>query len=135
MTRARTCTCGRPICRQNRTGRCASCAQIARNTPELIARRAASLRRRLATEPDLRSRYNAQLDRTRIGAANEYRLRRLRAAKQPAWVPVEFRDLYSALSKAGLTPDEIRSAIDNQIAANARAFARTGKLPQFGEAV
>lgn len=132
--RARSCDCGRPICRQNRSGRCASCAQIARNTPELIARRAASLRRRLATDPALRARYSAELDRTRIGAANEYRLRRLRAAKQPEWVPVEFRDLYSELSKAGLSAAEIRSAIDNQIAVNARAFARSGRLPQHGGA-
>lgn len=132
--RARSCNCGRPICRQNRSGRCASCAQIARNTPELIARRAASLRRRLATDPALRARYSAELDRTRVGATNEYRLRRLRAAKQPEWVPVEFRDLYSELSKRGLSPDEIRAAIDNQVTAHAHAFARTGTLPLCGDA-
>lgn len=74
-------------------------------------------------------RYRDQLDQTRRGAANDYRVRRLRAAKQPDWVPVEFRELYADLSKAGLTPAEIRSAIDNQIEVNARAFARTGMLP------
>lgn len=125
----RQCACLRPICRQNRSGRCASCAQKARNTPELIARRAASYRQRLASDPALRARHIAQLDATRSGPANDYRLRRLRAAKQPDWVPVEFRELYAELSKAGLRPAEIRSAIDNQIEVNARAFARTGMLP------
>jgi hypothetical protein len=131
----RSCDCGRPICRQNRTGRCASCAQIARNTPELIARRAATLRHRLATEPGMLARYRSQLAATRAGAANEYRIRRLRIAKLPDWVPVEFRDLYRELSQAKLAPDEIRAAIDNQIEANARAFARTGKLPQHGASI
>jgi hypothetical protein len=131
----RSCGCGRPICRQNRSGRCASCAQIARNTPELIARRAATLRHRLATEPGMLARYRSQLAATRAGAANEYRIRRLRIAKLPDWVPVEFRDLYRELSRARLSPDEMRTAIDNQIEANARAFARTGRLPQHGRAV
>ncbi|ALJ14240.1 hypothetical protein [Sphingopyxis macrogoltabida] len=130
----RQCACLRPICRQNRSGRCASCAQKARNTPELIARRAATLRHRLATEPGMLARYRDQLDQTRRGPGNEYRLRRLRAAKQPDWVPVEFRELYAELSKAGLAPAEIRSAIDNQFEANARAFARTGALPLCGDA-
>lgn len=130
----RSCDCGRPICRQNRSGRCASCAQIARNTPELIARRAATYRRRLAVDLELRARHIAQLDATRTGVVNEYRLRRLRIAKLPDWVPVEFRALYRELSRARLAPAEIRAAIDNQIAVHARSYERTGKLPQHGAA-
>jgi hypothetical protein len=129
MSAGRHCDCGRPIHRQNRSGRCASCAQRARNSPALVARRAATLRQRLAAEPDLRARYCAQLDMTRSGAANAYRLRRLRAAKQPEWVPVEHRPLFSELRRRGLSHPEIRDAIDGQIAIDARAFARTGRLP------
>lgn len=128
---ARACLCGRPICRQNRSGRCASCAQIARNTPELIARRRATLVHRLATEPGMRARYVAQLEKTRAGTANDYRLRRLRMAKLPAWVPVEYRELYRELRhQIRLSEAEARAAIDTQISVSARAFAATGQLQQ-----
>lgn len=129
MTRQRFCSCSRPICRQNRSGRCASCAQLARNTPELIARRAATLRDRLATEPALRDRYAAILATTRTGAVNDYRLRRLRAAKLPDWVLPDMRDLYRELRDARLTPAEIREALATQTAVDARAFAATGQFP------
>lgn len=129
MTRQRHCLCGRPIHRQSRSGRCASCAQFARNTPELVARRAATLRRRLETEPALRALYTSQVKANNAGRANDYRLRRLRAAKLPDWVPIDMRDLYRELRDARLTPDEIREAMDNQTAADARAFAATGRLP------
>lgn len=130
MTRPRHCLCGRPIHRQNRSGRCASCAQLARNTPELVARRAATLRRRLATEPALRALYTSQVTANNAGRANDYRLRRLRAAKLPDWVPVDMRDLYRELRDARLTPDEIREAMATQTAVDARAFAATGHFPR-----
>jgi len=131
MTSGRRCRCGRPICRQNRSGRCASCAQLARNTPALIARRANSLRRRLATDPALRGRYAAQLDAQRAGPANDYRVLRLRAAKSPGWLAVEYRPLWRELRHQGLTREEARAAIENQMIVDAREFARTGVLQRI----
>lgn len=93
-----------------------------------MARRAATLRRRLATEPALRRRYNAHLDTTRSGTLNEYRLRRLRASKLPDWVPIDQRGLYRELRDARLTPAEIREALATQTAVDARTFAQSGKL-------
>lgn len=87
--------------------------------------------RRLAADADLRALYTAQLDGTRSGPVNDRRVRRLRAAKQPEWVPVEHRALFSELRRRGLSHDEIRETIDAQVARDARAFARTGRLPSM----
>lgn len=77
----------------------------------------------------MRRRYNGHLDTTRTGALNDYRLRRLRAAKLPDWVPVDMRALYRELRDARLTPAEIREAMATQTAVDARAFARAGAVP------
>ena len=131
MSARRHCGCGKALCRQNRSGLCRRCSNIASATPDVIARRAATLRRRLATEPDMLARYRAQLDGTRTGPVNERRIRRLRAAKLPGWLPIEYRPLWSELRRElHLTAPEARAAIETQMAVDARAYARTGALQQ-----
>lgn len=129
MTR-RTCHCGSTLCRQNRSGLCRRCSVVAIQTPELIARRVGKLRARLASEPELAARYRGQLAGTHSGALGEYRLRRLRAAKLPAWLPLEYRDLWRTLRAQRMTHDEVRAAIECQMAADAARYARTGALQQ-----
>lgn len=107
----------------------------------ISARCKAGWRRALAEKPALR----AQLAETgrRLGKLNKGNTltpagspSRVRAARKQSefyigWCPLEYRDDYRNLVKNHrITADDARRIILDQIAADARTFARTGVLPQ-----
>ncbi len=54
------------------------------------------------------------------------------SARRLAHIPLEYRDAYLALRKQGLTAAERTEVIRNMMEADAREFAKTGKLPRTG---
>lgn len=105
------------------------------------ARMKAGWRRALAEKPDLRARL---VERgKKVGALNKGNIltpagspaRRLAARKQSdfymGWCPLEYRaDYRSLVSNQRFRAAEAKRMILDQIAADARTFAKTGELPQ-----
>lgn len=123
--------CNREVGPKNKSGRCASCAQKRALTPEVIARRAATLRARMEAEPELRAKYRDRIVAQTFGEANEHRLKRMIAAKLPDWLPVEYRPLYRELLHGRKAKaSELKPIIMAQIEADRAIYRRTGRLPQ-----
>lgn len=88
------------------------------------------MRARLRSEPDLRERYCGQLNAARTGDLNRYRLVRLRAGKNPDWLPLEYRPLWRELRQLGVTDTAERERmVREQMAKDEAVYRRTGQLP------
>lgn len=116
--------------KSTRRPRCMSCGVKRSRTADVVARGAATLRARLGSDPDLRERYCGRLNAARTGDLNRYRLVRLRAGKNPDWLPLEYRPLWRELRQLGVTDTAERERmVRDQIAKDDAVYRRTGQLP------
>lgn len=115
-----TCGCGRKLGKRNVTGLCKSCNLKAYNAdPRWAIRRIAALKRTLHAPEN-----QAWLKRQRTNASRA----------RLSWCPLEYRETYRYISqRQKLGAKEGRRIIEEQIAADAVKYARTGKLQKSVE--